>query len=163
MCGFFFSIVHPTVLQDPGVVESADAETPNWRNWVFGGKIISHMLIIDCWRVSIPNPLVVQESTIYVLHNSFIHSSIEGQFILFSCLFVVVQSLSHVCSVFAAPWTAACQASLSFTIYYYYFWPLLACGISAPRPGIEPGPSAVKAPSPNHWTARECLLWIMLQ
>ena len=94
------------------------------------------MLIIR--RVSIPNPLVVQESAIYVSHNFFIHSSIEGQFILFSYLFVVVQPLSHICSVFATPSAVACQASLSFTIYYYYFWSLLVtCGISVPQPGIE--------------------------
>ena len=31
----------------------------------------------------------------------------------------------------------------------------MACGILVPRPGIEPRPSAVKAPSPNHWTAGE--------
>ena len=31
----------------------------------------------------------------------------------------------------------------------------MACGISVPRPGIEPGPPAVEAQSPNHWTARE--------
>ena len=30
-----------------------------------------------------------------------------------------------------------------------------ACGIFVPQPGIKPGPMAVKAPSPNHWTARE--------
>ena len=29
-----------------------------------------------------------------------------------------------------------------------------ACGILVPRPGIEPGPLAVRAWSPNHWTAR---------
>ena len=29
-----------------------------------------------------------------------------------------------------------------------------ACGILVPQQGIEPGPLAVKAPSPNHWTAR---------
>ena len=31
----------------------------------------------------------------------------------------------------------------------------VACGILVPRPGIEPRPLAVKAPSPNHQTARE--------
>ena len=31
----------------------------------------------------------------------------------------------------------------------------MACGILVPGPGIEPGPSTVRAPSPNHWTARE--------
>ena len=31
----------------------------------------------------------------------------------------------------------------------------MAYGILVPRPGIEPGSSAVKARSPNHWTARE--------
>ena len=30
-----------------------------------------------------------------------------------------------------------------------------ACGILAPQPGIEPGPLAVRARSPNHWTTRE--------
>ena len=28
-------------------------------------------------------------------------------------------------------------------------------GILVPRPGLEPTPSAVKLPTPNHWTARE--------
>ena len=32
-----------------------------------------------------------------------------------------------------------------------------ACGILVPQPGIEPGPSAVRARSLNHWTARELL------
>ena len=32
---------------------------------------------------------------------------------------------------------------------------LAACGILVPQPGIEPRPSAVKAWSPNHWTAKE--------
>ena len=31
----------------------------------------------------------------------------------------------------------------------------MACGILVPPPGIEPRPTAVKAPSPNHWTTRE--------
>ena len=31
----------------------------------------------------------------------------------------------------------------------------MACGILVPQPGIELGPSAVKVPSPNHWTIRQ--------
>jgi len=31
----------------------------------------------------------------------------------------------------------------------------VACGILVPQLGIEPGPSAVRAKTPNHWTARE--------
>ena len=45
-----------------------------------------------------------------------------------------------------------------FLFLLFFFWPHCeACGILVPRPGIEPGPSpsAVKAPSPNHWTAME--------
>ena len=39
--------------------------------------------------------------------------------------------------------------------YLFIFWPhLAACGILV-SPGIEPVPPAVKAQSPNHWTARE--------
>ena len=36
-----------------------------------------------------------------------------------------------------------------------FFFGHEVCGILVPRSGIEPGPSAVKAQSPNHWTARE--------
>ena len=43
-------------------------------------------------------------------------------------------------------------------IQFFLFWPRpTACGILVPQPGIEPGPMAVKAPSPNDWTARELL------
>ena len=31
----------------------------------------------------------------------------------------------------------------------------MACGILVPQPETEPGPSAVRAQSPNHWTTRE--------
>ena len=31
----------------------------------------------------------------------------------------------------------------------------VACRILVPRPGIEPGPPAVEAQGPNHWTTRE--------
>ena len=45
---------------------------------------------------------------------------------------------------------------LYFILLFIYFWPrLAACGILVPRPGIERGPTAVKAPRPNHWTAKE--------
>ena len=41
-------------------------------------------------------------------------------------------------------------------LFVCLFWPHHeACGILAPRPGIEPVPSAVKSRSLNHWTARE--------
>ena len=48
-----------------------------------------------------------------------------------------------------------------------FFWPcLLACRILVPQSGIEPGPRAVKAQSPNHWTTREFpyfALFLLLQ
>ena len=43
---------------------------------------------------------------------------------------------------------------LSFFLSFFFFG-LTACGILVPQPGTEPGPSAVKAQSPKHWTARE--------
>ena len=43
-----------------------------------------------------------------------------------------------------------------FFFFFPFFWPCLeACEILVPQPGIEPRPSAVKALSPNPWTARE--------
>ena len=32
---------------------------------------------------------------------------------------------------------------------------LRGCVILVPRPGMGPGPTVMKAPSPNHWTTRE--------
>ena len=47
-------------------------------------------------------------------------------------------------------------SSLTFLFFLFFFWPChTACGILVPRPGIEPASSALKAWSPNHWTARE--------
>ena len=46
--------------------------------------------------------------------------------------------------------------SFSFSFPFFFFLPLpVARGILVPRPGIDPGPLAVRARSPNHWTARE--------
>ena len=42
-----------------------------------------------------------------------------------------------------------------FKIFFIFWLHHAACGILVPRPGIEPGPPAVEAWSPNHWTARE--------
>ena len=40
-------------------------------------------------------------------------------------------------------------------LFFFFFLPRhVACGILVPRPGIEPRPLAVRAQSPNHWTAR---------
>ena len=52
---------------------------------------------------------------------------------------------------------AGCIFLILFLIFYLFsFWPrCVACGILVPWQGIEPGPSAVKAPCPNHCTARE--------
>ena len=44
----------------------------------------------------------------------------------------------------------------NLTPVFFFFWLLPAAyGILVPQPGMEPGPSAVKTQSPNHWTARE--------
>ena len=52
--------------------------------------------------------------------------------------------------------TAGSQRWFSFSL----FWPLCeACGILVPWPGIKPGPSAVRAWSPSHWTVREFPQW----
>ena len=37
---------------------------------------------------------------------------------------------------------------------FFFFFGCMACGMLVPLPGMEPMPSAVKAQSPTHWTAR---------
>ena len=49
----------------------------------------------------------------------------------------------------------SCQNSNYVRIFFFFFGFATAFGILVPQPGIEPGPLAVKARSPNHWTARE--------
>ena len=53
--------------------------------------------------------------------------------------------------------------SIHLYVFFFLFWPSsTACGILVPQPGMGPRPLAVKAPSPNHWMAKEfpfmCLL-----
>ena len=48
------------------------------------------------------------------------------------------------------------EAAVCLVLFVCLFWPSsVACGILVPRPGTEPGPSAVRVWSPNHWTTRE--------
>ena len=47
-------------------------------------------------------------------------------------------------------------------VFFFFFGRCTACGILVPRPGIEPGPSAVTAQSPNHRTAREFPMVVFL-
>ena len=53
-----------------------------------------------------------------------------------------------------------------FVLFCFVFWlRRAACGTLVPWPGVEPGPMAVKAPSPNHWTTREfpqILFWLLI-
>ena len=43
---------------------------------------------------------------------------------------------------------------------FYFFWPgSVDCRILVPQPRIEPRPTAVKVPSPNHWAVRELRPW----
>ena len=59
-----------------------------------------------------------------------------------------------------------CFLMCVFVLFCFCFWPhCVACRILFPWPGTEPGPSTVKAQSPNHWTTREfpmCFLWFPL-
>ena len=49
-------------------------------------------------------------------------------------------------------------------LFFVFVWPRhAACGILVSRPGIEPGPLAVKARSPNHWTARKFPIFSFLR
>ena len=51
------------------------------------------------------------------------------------------------------------QTHLCFFFFFSYFYILgplhAACRILVPRPGMDPGTTALKAPSPNYWTAKE--------
>ena len=52
--------------------------------------------------------------------------------------------------------------SLLFSVFVCLFFGCVARGILVPRPGIEPGHLAVKAQSPNHWTAREFPVFLIV-
>ena len=49
-----------------------------------------------------------------------------------------------------------CVFLVCFLFFFWCFWlHCAACGILVPQAGVESRPRAVKALSPNHWTARE--------
>ena len=45
--------------------------------------------------------------------------------------------------------------NVSVIYLLFFFLAVRLVGILVPRPGMEPGPPAVEARSPNHWTSRE--------
>ena len=53
--------------------------------------------------------------------------------------------------------------SSEFPVVFYFLWPCcVACGILVRRPGIKPGPLAVKTWTPSHWPTGEFPLWWLL-
>ena len=55
-----------------------------------------------------------------------------------------------------APSGTDTEVGIRLFFVFCLFWShRMACGILIPWPGIEPGPTAVKGSSLNHWTARE--------
>ena len=52
----------------------------------------------------------------------------------------------------SAMWPGTPAAGFSF--FFFFLAVLHSLGILVPQPGLEPGPSAVKAVSLNHWTSR---------
>ena len=79
-----------------------------------------NLVLIPCWQNSVTNPggLIARNGTSSLVHlvalaalETLHHHPISWLL----CYVVVLQSLSHG-GPFVTPWTAACQASLSFTI-----------------------------------------------
>ena len=96
-------------------------------------------------------------SDIYLLglNVGYIHVELENQ----KSLFFHSLSFIHFCSFIIS--SLLLDSSLFF---FFLFWPhLKAYGILVPQPGIEPGLLAVKAWSPNHWTARAFLAYCFLR
>ena len=76
------------------------------------------------------------------------------------CIFQVFDGDTNYCSF---PRGLVLVWFLVFFVCFLFVWPYhTACGILVPWPGIEPGPMAVKVPSPNHWPARNSLFCFFL-
>lgn len=60
-----FSIVNTSVLHEPKLVMSADAEPQIWRNLGFRGQTdFDYMWILTLQKVAVPRPYVAQESAV---------------------------------------------------------------------------------------------------
>ena len=65
-------------------------------------------------------------------------------------------------------WEGQCWVYLLLLLFVYFWLCCMTCDVLVPQPGIEPEPPAVKAPNPNHWTARDsffaifCLKYIYI-
>ena len=85
----------------------------------------------------------------------YIWCEIEIQIHSFTCRYPVVPTpffKKAISSLFN------CLGILSFFLFAVLLWDL-----SSLRPGIEPSPLAVKVQSPNHWSAREFCLGILIK
>ena len=67
----------------------------------------------------------------------------------------VVSEVRSVLTYHGGGWWPCGYEEGLLTMFFFFWLHHSACGILVPQPGIEPRPSAVKAQSPKHWTARE--------
>ena len=94
------------------MTETRSSVTWQWRERLrrgfrrFGGLLAIFTLLIK---------LMISQVNVYVKTYSSIHFKYVHFIVCQLCLYIVVQLLSRV-GLFMTPWTAACQASLSFTI-----------------------------------------------
>ena len=65
------------------------------------------------------------------------------------------QILYHWCQLFAIYISLMKCLLRSLAYFLFIYFCCMACGFLIPWPKTEPRPLAVKAQSPNHWTARE--------
>ena len=69
----------------------------------------------------------------------------------YAFIFFFTPQGKNVCQVALIVYTDA-----GVLFFQLFVWPrFMTCKILVPQLRIKPGPLAVKAPSPNHWTARE--------
>ena len=116
---------------------------------------------------------------VYMYHNNFfIHSSVDVHLGCFYVHVVVFQSLSYVW-LFVIPWTAACQASLSFSIswsllklmfiesvmpsnHFILCLPLLLLPSIFPRIRVFSNESGVRIRSPENGSFNLRFAWVLL-
>ena len=74
-----------------------------------------------------------------------------------------LKDISHVQfleSRYKHEYTGFCMNIYFFFSFFFFFF---ALGILVPQPGIEPGPTAVEAQSPNYWLTQESPIFISLK
>ena len=151
---------------------TADVHSLTWLLQFVRGNLLSKMDVMNINKINSKHFKWKENSLVHILYQcrervDIVRTRVQilSSIFFFFCVRVFF-CLSPPTSWFLFPpvglnfWQALSMwwdspRKLQISIVFFFFFSPVTCGVLVPWPGFEPGSLAVKAQSPNHWTARE--------